>query len=281
MSVLPTTELERLFVEDAPYGDLTTEALGIGDGHGRVRFAARSAMTVAAIEEAQAIMAIAGVRAQIEARSGDAVAAGACLLHGEGSADGLLRAWKVAQTLVEVWSGVATATRRIVSAAQAEKPGIVVACTRKNVPGTKALAVAAVKAGGGVTHRLGLSETVLVFPEHRVFRPGDDFVGLERDLRRRLPEKKLVVEVNSVADAIAAARAGFDVIQTEKFPPADVAQLAATIAPMVRRPLVAAAGGINADNAAAYARAGADVLVTSWPYTARPADVAVAISRAA
>jgi molybdenum transport protein len=49
---------------------------------------------------------------------------------------------------------------------------------------------------------------------------------------------------------------------------------------MVPRRTIAAAGGINPDNAAAYVRAGADVLVTSWPYSARPADVAVTITRA-
>jgi molybdenum transport protein len=281
MTVLSTTELEKLLAEDAPYGDLTTEALGIGSIPGHIRFAARSAMTVAAIEEAQALFQLAGVEADIHARSGEAVEAGTALLTGRGCADGLLRAWKVAQTLVEIWSGVASATRSLVDAAQAARPGIPVACTRKNVPGTKALAVAAVKAGGGVMHRLGLSETILVFPEHRGFRPDDELAAMARALRDRLPEKTLVIEVNSTDEGLAAARAGFDVIQTEKFAPAAVAQLVAEIAGITPRPVVAAAGGINPENAAAYVRAGAGVLVTSWPYTARPADVAVTIGRRA
>lgn len=281
MTVLSSTDLEKLLAEDAPYGDLTTDALDIAGEPGEIRFAARSAMTVAGIEEAKALLELAGVAVRIETPSGSVVKAGAALLVGQGPAGGLLRAWKVAQTLVEIWSGIATATRQIVVAARAINPGVAVACTRKNVPGTKALAVAAVKAGGGVMHRLGLSETVLVFPEHRVFRPHDDFAGLAHDLRTRLPEKKLVIEVNAVADGVAAAKAGFDVIQTEKFSAAAVAQLASDIAAMSPRPVIAAAGGINPDNAADYVRAGAAVLVTSWPYTARPADVAVSISRPA
>jgi hypothetical protein len=64
-----------------------------------------------------------------------------------------------------------------------------VACTRKNVPGTKRFAVAAVKAGGAVMHRLGLSETVLVFPEHCAFLGKEPFVGLAEKLRRAAPEK--------------------------------------------------------------------------------------------
>jgi len=208
MTVLSAAAIEKLLAEDVPYGDLTADALGIGDFRGRIRFAARAAMMVAAIEEAQALFAAAGVAARIEAPSGQAVAAGAPLLTGEGTASGVLRAWKVAQTLVEIWSGVATATAKLVEAARTVRPGIVVACTRKNVPGTKALAIAAVKAGGGAMHRLGLSETVLVFPEHRAFRPGDDLSVLARDLKARLPEKKLVVEANTVAEGVAAAAAG-------------------------------------------------------------------------
>jgi molybdenum transport protein len=279
MTHVPIHELERLIAEDVPYGDLTTEALGIGTERGRIRFAARNAMVVAAIEEAAVIFGLAEIDASLHVHAGDAVDPGALLLVGDGSARALHRAWKVAQTLVEIWSGVATATRALVSAARAVRPDIAVACTRKNVPGTKALSIAAVRAGGAVAHRLGLSETILVFPEHRVFRGNADLATIVRDLRGRAPEKKLVIEVNSIDDGVAAARAGFDVIQTEKFSPDMVADLVSALAPATPRAVVAAAGGINPDNAGAYARAGADVLVTSWPYSARPADVAVTIER--
>lgn len=213
-------------------------------------------------------------------RSGDSVAGGALLLEGAGRAGTLLRAWKVSQTLVEIWSGVATAARALVTVAQGAKPGIVVACTRKNVPGTKALAVAAIRAGGATMHRLGLSETLLVFPEHLVFRPDRDLAALADELKARVPEKKRIIEVMTVAQGEAAARAGFDVIQMEKFVPEGVAELSRALSSMTPRPVLAAAGGITPDNAADYARAGADVLVTSWPYTARPADVAVKIAPA-
>jgi len=156
VSALSSAELERLLAEHVPYGDLTTEALGIGARRGRASFAARYAMVVAAIEEAAALFNLAGADATLHVRSGDRVAAGARLLGAEGSAAGLLRAWKVAQTLVEIWSGVATGTHALVSAARAVRADAAVACTRKNVPGTKTLAVAAIKAGGAVPHRLGL-----------------------------------------------------------------------------------------------------------------------------
>jgi molybdenum transport protein len=117
-----------------------------------------------------------------------------------------------------------------------------------------------------------------LFPEHRTFLPGEPLAETLQRLRRAAPEKKLIAEAASVGDAIAAAEAGFDVIQTEKFSPLQVAELIEALpASASRRPLIAAAGGITADNAAAYAHAGADILVTSAPYLARPRDVEVSI----
>ncbi|WP_316183883.1 MULTISPECIES: ModD protein [unclassified Bradyrhizobium] len=287
MSRAPTTathhDLEALLRDDVPYGDLTTETLGIGAEPGLMHFAARGRMVLALAEDAAALIELTGCHVELFAGSGMVLEEGAPILRAEGAAAGLLRSWKVAQTLIEIWSGVATGAAAIVGAARAIRPGIVVACTRKNVPGTKPFAVAAVKAGGAVMHRLGLSESVLVFPEHRAFLGDAPLADVAERLRRSAPEKRLVIEVTTVEQAVAAAVAGFDVIQAEKFSPADIAALTERIAisaALPRRPIIAAAGGVNAQNAAAYAAAGADVLVTSAPYLARPCDVQVRISPA-
>ncbi len=80
-----------------------------------------------------------------------------------------------------------------------------------------------------------------------------------------------MIEARDVDEALAAARAGFDVIQAEKFKPDDIARLVERISALPKKPTIAAAGGVNAGNAAAYARAGADILVTSAPYWRRRA----------
>lgn len=276
-------ELESLLRDDVPYGDLTTEALGIGAEPGVMQFAARDRMVLALAEDAAALLELAGCRVELLAASGTVLEKGAPILRAQGSAAGLLRGWKVAQTLIEIWSGVATEADAIVRAARAVTPDIAVACTRKNVPGTKQFAVAAVKAGGAVMHRLGLSETILVFPEHRAFFGDTPLADVAERLRHTAPEKRLVIEVTGIEQAVAAAVAGFDVIQAEKFPPGDIEALVQRINAMAAlrtRPIIAAAGGVNAHNAAAYAAAGADLLVTSAPYLARPCDVQVQIVRA-
>ncbi|MGB9116268.1 ModD protein [Bradyrhizobium sp.] len=281
-TIASRAELEEFLADDVPYGDLTTDALGIGAASGSMQFTARDTMVLALAEDAAAIIELAGCRVELFASSGTVLEQGSPILTARGPASALLRSWKVAQTLIEIWSGVATDARAIVAAATAVAPHIAVACTRKNVPGTKRFAVAAVKAGGAVMHRLGLSETILVFPEHRAFLGEEPFVGLVERLRRAAPEKRLVIEVTTLEAAIVAAGVGFDVIQAEKFTPAGIASLVAqmAIASPRSRPVVAAAGGIHAGNVAAYAQAGADIVVTSSPYLARPRDVQVRIGPA-
>jgi molybdenum transport protein len=271
MRALSDLELSRLLADDVPSGDLTTESLGIGGQAGRLVFNARQGMVVCGIEEAARMFELVDARAELLCASGQSVAAGMPLLRASGTATSLHHAWKAAQILVEWTSGIATASAAIVAAAGT----VPVACTRKNAPGTKALSIKAVRAGGAAMHRLGLSETLLVFAEHRLFLRETPAETIAR-LRQRQPEKKIVVEVADVAEARVWAAAGADVLQLEKFSPEQVAESRATTADF--RVVLAAAGGINAGNAAAYVQAGADLLVTSAPYTAPPRDVQVVFS---
>jgi molybdenum transport protein len=277
-TALADAELSRLIFEDCPYGDLTTTSIGIASRNARLTFRARDSMVVAGIEEAERMFALCGAFASAKVQSGAQVDAGTLLLTAEGTAGALHSCWKVSQTFTEIWSGIANAARRLVDNAAAIDPSVKVACTRKNVPGTKAMAVKAIRAGGAMPHRLGLSETILVFAEHRLFLDEDWIVTAQR-LRDEAPEKKLVIEVGNIDEAIQAAAAGFDVIQTERFTPDMVAGLMDKLVRFKPRPLIAAAAGINPDNVADYVKAGADIIVTSWPYTARPCDVKVEFSR--
>jgi molybdenum transport protein len=264
--------------EDAPYGDLTTRSLGLGAEPGRVSLCARYAMTVCASEEAARIFELCGAFAEVHAPSGTAVPAGAELLSAHGPAPALLLAWKVAQTLMEATSGIASEVARMVGALREAGMRQPVACTRKTLAGTRVLAVKAVQAGGGVMHRLGLSDSLLLFPEHRVFldqKLGDAVARV----RAAQPEKKLVAEATSIEEALDLAEAGVEVLQLERFSPAAVRGCREALVARGRRPLIAAAGGVTADNVVAYAEAGADVLVSSAPYQAGPKDVAVRFFR--
>lgn len=278
LRALSDSALQELIQEDVPHGDMTTMGLALGDAPGRVVMAARQPMTVCGTEEAARLFELYGASATVIAPSGTHVLAGAELLSAHGRASTLLLVWKVAQTLMEYASSIASEVARIVTELRAAGHAQPLACTRKSFPGARALSVKAVLQGGGIMHRMGLSETMLLFPEHRVFLDvsTDDMVGR---LRKYQPEKRLVVEVGSLEEALAMATSGADVLQLERFTPEAVRQCKMTLHTSRLHPTLAVAGGVNAANAVAYAEAGADILVSSAPYHAPPRDVEVRFSR--
>jgi molybdenum transport protein len=125
-------------------------------------------------------------------------------------------------------------------------------------------------------HRLGLSETVLIFAQHLVFVDRDvPLARCVRDLRRAHPGKKIAIEADRLDEALRYVDAGADLVQVDKFSADAVAAVVRHAGSGRGGTLVAAAGGIDADNAAQYAATGCAALVTSWPYWGRPADVHV------
>lgn len=275
---LPDAFLESLLHDDSPCGDATTFALGIGQRPGRLVFRARQSMVLCGSEEACRMGELRGLRVVGPAReSGNALTAGDEILRLEGIAANLHLVWKTAQTLIEYLSGIASSTAAIVAAARRGDPQAAVVCTRKNFPGTKAAAIKAVLCGGASPHRLGLSETLLVFPEHRVFLKDDAPASIIDGLRQLWPERAIVVEADNEDDARLWIAAGPDIVQLEKMPVEALRCIAGYAASGASTTRIAAAGGVDADNAEAYARAGARILVTSAPYFAAPRDVAVTL----
>jgi molybdenum transport protein len=249
---LSEERLAAMLREDVPFGDATTLGLGIGDRRGQAVFRTRTAITACCIEEAERIMLLAGCGTTRRlAASGQQVGAGAELLLVEGSAAALHRGLKVAQTLMEIASGIATRAWRILGAARDGRAGIQVACTRKHLPGAKDVMLKAIMAGGCMPHRLGLSDTVLVFAQHRAFLDHTPPHLWVAQLRAAQPERKIAVEAESVDEAMRFAAAGVDSLQLDKLAP---------------------------DQVATVVRAIADLLVTSAAYAAPPADVSVSVT---
>lgn len=275
---ISAARLDALLREDAPFGDMTTLALGIGGQPGRAMLRAGAAMTLCCVEEAEQLFLLAGCRGVSRfAASGCQLEAGADILLAEGSCAALHLAARTAQVLVETSSGVATRARRILKAARAGRPDIAVACTRRHLPGAREAMLKAVMAAGCTPHRFGLSESMLVVAQHRAFLgrvPPREWIAR---MRAAQPERRIVVEAESVDEVVLHAASGADGVQLDHLAPEQVAEAVRAIAALDRRPVIAAAGGIDESNAAAYAAAGADVLVTSAPYAAPPIDVMVSI----
>ena len=151
--------------------------------------------------------------------------------------------------------------------------------TRKGFPGTRALAIKAVLAGGGSPHRLGLSETVLVFGQHRaLLATHDEFFRQIPAWKARAPEKKFLVEAEGIDDALAAVRAGADGIQFDKLPAPLLTTIVAELRADYPHAILLIAGGVTEQNLIAYAESGVDGIVTTALYNARPLDIGVTVT---
>ena len=221
LACLPDGEIERFIDEDLPYGDLTTHLLGIGHQPGVITFLTREDTTLCCCEEAGRVLEKCGCGISALVPSGTRCVPGTVFLSAQGTAQALHAGWKVALNLLEYASGIATRTASIVRAAKEANPDVVVVTTRKSFPGTKKVAIKAIMAGGALPHRLGLSETVLVFRQHTAFLGGlDGFLKEIAGLRARAPENRIIVEAESAEEALHIAGAGVDVVQVDKLAPA-------------------------------------------------------------
>jgi len=273
---LPDSEIERLLEEDVPYGDLTTTLLGIQSRPGLISFATRNETTLCCSEEAARVLEKCGATVSLCTPSGSALPAGVEFLAARGNASALHAGWKVALNLLEYASGIATRTGQIVNKARAVNPSIAVVTTRKSFPGAKKVSIKGILAGGALPHRLGLSESILVFKQHTAFLGGlDGFLATIATLRLRAPENKIIVEAQTAEEAVAIARNGVDILQLDKLPPAEVASIVRTVRSIDSTVRISAAGGINEANVQEYVAAGVDLIVLSSVYFGKPADIAV------
>lgn len=275
---IPDSDIERFIEEDIPYGDLTTQLLGFGAAPGHIVFSTREATTLCCTEEAARVLQKCGATVTACMPSGSKLPAGIEFLSAEGPAQSLHAGWKVALNLLEYASGIASRTTRIVDSCRVVNPALAVVTTRKSFPGTKKIAIKAITAGGALPHRLGLSETVLVFKQHTAFLGGlEALCGMVAELKLTAREAKIVVEADTTEDALLIARSGADIVQLDKVAPAELAAIVTSLRAANPDILISAAGGINETNAAAYAATGIDFIVLSSVYFGKPSDIGAVI----
>lgn len=277
---IPDARIDQLLAEDVPGIDLTTEALGIGERSGRMECFTRQGCVLAGGSVAARVMERLGAAVESRTEDGARLGAGDVFLTVRGTAAQLHMGWKLALNLCDRLSGVATATRAMVDAAHAANPACQVLTTRKSLPGARDLLTLAVMAGGAWPHRLGLSETVLVFAQHVAFLGGlDGLLARLPAMRAACVEKRILVEA-APDEALVLARGAsgrplVDGIQLDKVPSDELGPLVRELRAIDPRLILIAAGSISEQNAGAHAATGVDGLATTAPLNAAPIDMSV------
>jgi nicotinate-nucleotide pyrophosphorylase (carboxylating) len=231
---------------------------------------ARADGVVAGLPVAEAAFTAGGAAAVAAApvADGASVTNGDVVLTVAGPTRDLLTAERVALNLLCRLSGVATLTRRWVDAVAGT--GAAVRDTRKTTPGLRALEKYAVRCGGGVNHRMSLSDAAMVKDNH-VVAAGGVRAAFEA-VRREFPDVPVEVEVDSIEQCREAIAAGADLVLLDNMPVADIGACAQLAAGRAR---LEASGGLTIETARAVAEAGVDYLaVGALTHSAPQLDIA-------
>lgn len=277
MTAVPLVRLLAFVEADAPFGDVTSEAvLDGGDCTARLRF--RETGIAAGLAEAEALFAHYGAAVERCAEDGNRVAAGAVALAIEGPVRGVLLVERTALNLVGRMSGIATATARYAALARESDPRARVAATRKTAPGLSLLDKKAVLLGGGDPHRFTLSDGVLIKDNHLAL------VSIEEAVRRArayTAYKTVEVEVETADEAVRAARAGADIVMLDNMTPGGAKEAIDALAAsgLRDRVRVEISGGVTEATIGAYAVAGADLIsVGALTHSVRSLDLTLEVS---
>ncbi len=254
--MLTDSQIEGWLREDLGHHDVTNLVPGETSG----RLVAKEGGVIAGIDAAHAVFAYLDVDVTESLEHGDRVEPGDRVLSVDGPARDVLRGERVAVNIAGHASGIATKTRRAVERAEAAVGSDTVpaiAATRKTTPGLRGIEKRAVAAGGGDTHRLNLSHMVMV-KDNQIAE-----LGLERAIERfdegTSFATKIDVEVERVADAPRAAKAGADIVLLDNMTPAETEAAVDRLAEY-EGVLAEASGGIGVEDVPAYATTGVDII---------------------
>jgi nicotinate-nucleotide pyrophosphorylase (carboxylating) len=190
------------------------------------------------------------------AADGDVLEAGDTVFEVTGPLRPILTAERTALNFLGRLSGVATLTAQFVAAAHDRNPSVAVLDTRKTTPGLRILETAAVRAGGGTSHRAGLSDAVLVKDNHLAGTSIVDAVGRARAL---WPGRMVEIECDGLDQVAEAARAGADAVLFDNMDPGTVLEAIAVAHADAPGPILTeVSGGVTLATIGAYAAAGPD-----------------------
>ncbi len=268
--------MERAFSEDlGTAGDLTSSAL-IDESQMAVGILVfKSEGRVAGLSVAEAAFRFLDQRVGFEPMTTDGtdLGEGSQVAMVSGPARGILSAERVALNLLGRLSGIATATRDLVRAVAGTRARI--SDTRKTTPGLRPWEKEAVRVGGGINHRMGLWDAVLIKDNHLALL--EDAAQAVRTAREKTGGKvPVVIEVSDLSQLKEVVEAGPDVMLLDNMPPA---QMTEAVCRVGNRLTLEASGGISLANVRQVAETGVDIISTGWiTHSAPVVDVSLRLS---
>jgi nicotinate-nucleotide pyrophosphorylase (carboxylating) len=275
MHLLTEPLIRAALLEDlGRVGDITTDACVPADAQARAVLATRVPGTIAGLDLAATAFRLVDPRIEFAAQveDGASVAAGTVIARIAGPARGVLTAERVALNFLGHLSGIATATRGIADAIAHTRCRVV--CTRKTTPGLRVVEKYAVRCGGGVNHRFGLDDAILIKDNHIALAGG---IGPALNAARAHAGHlvKIEIEVDNLGQLEEALAIGVDAVLLDNMSPE---LLRAAVVMIAGRTTAEASGGITLQTARGIAETGVDLISVGWlTHSVRTLDIGLDI----
>jgi len=246
--------------EDLGFGDITS-IMFEEDSKCIARVLTQQEGIIAGLEEARIIFEITGVEVLESAKDGISVEKDQTVLIVKGDPNKVLMGERTALNFIMKMSGIATKTRETVNIVQEISSKTRVACTRKVTPGFQYFEKRAVWLGGGDTHRFNLSDMILIKNNHIAAMNGVEN-AIQNVLAKKSFTKKIEIEVETMEDAIKAAKYDIDILMLDNFEPEDASRVITELEKnkLRNKVLIELSGGINENNLIEYAKLKPDII---------------------
>jgi len=270
--------VEEAIHEDLGMGDITTEAIVPPDLRGRAEIIVKESGVLAGLEYAAHVFEIIDPEVQFKplVNDGSGIEPGTVVASLGGALTGILKGERTALNILQRMSGIATLTRKFVDAVQGTKAKIT--DTRKTAPGLRILDKRAVHIGGGVNHRFGLDDMVLIKDNH-IAVAGGVRAAIDRCLstvQKKYPAMKIEVETKNLQQVEEALKyKGIHRIMLDNFNLDDMKKAVQLINHAVE---VEASGNVMLNNVRAIAETGVDFIsVGALTHSPKALDISLKI----
>jgi nicotinate-nucleotide pyrophosphorylase (carboxylating) len=276
MSEVPLSSLISFVEEDAPFGDITSEAI-IEPQITCAKIIARENLVIAGLLECSRICTHYGLSVYSMSIDGTVHKAGEIVMKMKGSAHTILLLERTLLNILGRMSGIASKTRSLQDIVSDINPDVKICATRKTAPGLRLLDKKAVLIGGGDPHRFSLSDAILIKDNHRMLIP----VGEAIRLAKKVSSYHLIeAEADTTEEAMIIAESGVDIILLDNMSPSLVDATLSSLkeAGLRNKVKIEVSGGITEDNLRSYADLEIDLISLGiLTHSVRNADLSLDI----
>jgi len=253
--------LKQMVYEDVGFEDITTNALIPEDMESHARIIAKEKGIIAGVHAVNELFDEFNLKTSIFKKDGDKIKKNDIIMEIGGNTRLILSLERTALNLLMRMSGIATLTFNTLKDIRKVNEDIILACTRKTTPGLQFFEKNAIKTGGGDTHRFRLDDCVLIKDNH---------IEVVRDIEEAIVRarnnvsftKKIEIEVQTLDDALGAAKTGADIVMLDNMSPDEIENVLSSLKStgLRNKVIIEASGGIKPENISEYAKTGVDII---------------------